>query len=69
MNVLEVAIYAMVIGGANHPTKCVENDLGAVNCTNGLAATAGARWSAARTTRPTTRRACAASSPSWPCTA
>ncbi|MEI8396977.1 MAG: hypothetical protein WCF85_19805 [Rhodospirillaceae bacterium] len=39
MNLLEVAVYAMVIGGANQPVKCTESDLGTVNCTNGLSAT------------------------------
>ena len=43
MNVLEVAVYAMVIGGQPQPIKCVESDLGGVNCTNGLAAIAGER--------------------------
>lgn len=43
MNILEVAIYAMIIGGPGQPVKCVENDLGTVNCTNGLSATAGER--------------------------
>ena len=41
MNVLEVAVYAMVIGGQPQAIKCVESDLGGVNCTNGLAAVAG----------------------------
>ncbi|MEI6557484.1 MAG: hypothetical protein WCO00_03680 [Rhodospirillaceae bacterium] len=41
MNVLEVAVYAMVIGGQPQPIKCVESDLGGVNCTNGLAAVPG----------------------------
>ena len=50
MNVLEVAVYAMVIGGLPpaingqpQATKCVESDFGGVNCTNGLAAVAGER--------------------------
>ena len=43
MNVLEVAVYAMVIGGQGQPFKCVETDLGVINCTNGLSATAGDR--------------------------
>jgi len=43
MNVLEVAVYAMVIGGQGQPFKCVESDLGTVNCTNGLSATIGER--------------------------
>lgn len=41
MNILEVAIYAMILGGPAAPVKCVESDTGAVNCTNGLSATAG----------------------------
>ena len=41
MNVLEIAVYAMVIGGPPQAIKCVESDLGGVNCTNGLAAVAG----------------------------
>ncbi|MEI6986052.1 MAG: hypothetical protein WCK65_07990 [Rhodospirillaceae bacterium] len=40
MNVLEVAVYAMVIGNPTQPIKCVESGLGTVNCTNGLAAKA-----------------------------
>ena len=43
MNVLEVAVYAIVIGGQTQSFKCVENDLGMVNCTNGISATAGER--------------------------
>ena len=43
MNVLEVAVYAMVIGGQPQAIKCVQSDFGGVNCTNGLAATAGER--------------------------
>ena len=43
MNVLEVAVYAMVIGGQSQAMKCAESDLGGVNCTNGLAAVAGER--------------------------
>jgi len=43
MNVLEVAVYAMVIGGQAQAFKCVETDLGTINCTNGLSATAGER--------------------------
>ena len=39
MNVLEIAVYAMVIGGQPQAMKCVQSDLGGVNCTNGLAAT------------------------------
>jgi hypothetical protein len=39
MNVLEVAVYAMVIGGQPQAIKCAESDLGTVNCTNGLTAT------------------------------
>ena len=50
MNVLEIAIYAIVIGGQPQPVggesaslKCVESEQGAVNCTNGLSASAGER--------------------------
>jgi len=43
MNILEVAVYALVIGGPTQPVKCVESDLGAINCTNGLSASAGER--------------------------
>ena len=38
MNVLEIAIYAMVISGQPQALQCAESDLGNVNCTNGLSA-------------------------------
>ena len=41
MNVLEVAIYAMVIGGQPQAFKCVDSDVETVNCTNGLTASSG----------------------------
>ena len=43
MNLLEVTVYAMVIGGQPQAFKCVDSDLGGINCTNGLSATAGER--------------------------
>ncbi len=36
MDVLVVAIYAMVIGGPAQAFKCVDNDMETINCTNGL---------------------------------
>ncbi len=43
MNVLEIAVYAMVIAGQPQAVKCVESDMGGVNCTNGLSASMGER--------------------------